>query len=124
MLPIFVLTLLTFFTSASPTVSHVASYNVETPVIWVAGDSTTAPDGGHNGTEGWGQYLQYSFGDNARVNNSAYAGRSARSVCLDSYLSTQMQPRPQLWLGFHDAANMLGMRWNVAQLGTQKIRDD
>jgi hypothetical protein len=50
------------------------------PTIWLAGDSTTAPDGGHNGTEGWGQYLQYSFGTNAFVNNSAYAGRSARSV--------------------------------------------
>jgi rhamnogalacturonan acetylesterase len=49
------------------------------PTIWLAGDSTTAPDGGHNGTEGWGQYLKYSFGSNAFVNNSAYAGRSARS---------------------------------------------
>ncbi|KAF2122012.1 SGNH hydrolase-type esterase domain-containing protein [Lophiotrema nucula] len=49
------------------------------PTIWVAGDSTTAPDGGHNGTEGWGQYLKYSFGSNAFINNSAYAGRSARS---------------------------------------------
>jgi rhamnogalacturonan acetylesterase len=49
------------------------------PTIWLAGDSTTAPGGGHNGTEGWGQYLQYSFGSNAFVNNSAYAGRSARS---------------------------------------------
>tara|TARA_R110002003_G_scaffold171_8_gene13927 strand:- start:15267 stop:15716 length:450 start_codon:yes stop_codon:yes gene_type:complete len=47
--------------------------------VWVAGDSTTAPDGGHNGTEGWGQYLKYSFGSNVVVNNSAYAGRSARS---------------------------------------------
>ncbi|KAF1967585.1 GDSL-like Lipase/Acylhydrolase [Bimuria novae-zelandiae CBS 107.79] len=49
------------------------------PTIWLAGDSTTAPDGGHNHTEGWGQYLKYSFGSNAFVNNSAYAGRSARS---------------------------------------------
>ena len=51
----------------------------DVPTIWLAGDSTTAPDGGHNGTEGWGQYLKYSFGNNAFVNNSAYAGRSARS---------------------------------------------
>lgn len=49
------------------------------PTIWIAGDSTTAPGGGGNGTEGWGQYLQYSFGSHARVNNSAKAGRSARS---------------------------------------------
>ncbi|KAJ9150412.1 Rhamnogalacturonan acetylesterase [Pleurostoma richardsiae] len=39
-----------------------------------------APDGGHNGTEGWGQYLHYSFDSSkVRVNNSAYAGRSART---------------------------------------------
>ncbi|OLN88284.1 Rhamnogalacturonan acetylesterase 3 [Colletotrichum chlorophyti] len=48
--------------------------------IWLAGDSTMAPDGGHNGTEGWGQYLHYSFDSSkVRVNNSAYAGRSART---------------------------------------------
>jgi rhamnogalacturonan acetylesterase len=55
--------------------------NAKVPTIWVAGDSTTAPDGGHNGTEGWGQFLKYTFGDRAFVNNSAYAGRSVRSVC-------------------------------------------
>ncbi|KAF2651804.1 carbohydrate esterase family 12 protein [Lophiostoma macrostomum CBS 122681] len=49
------------------------------PTIWVAGDSTTAPDGGHNGTQGWAEYLHYSFGNRVSVNNSAYAGRSARS---------------------------------------------
>lgn len=39
-----------------------------------------APGGGHNGTEGWGQYLQYSLDSSKiRVNNSAYAGRSART---------------------------------------------
>jgi rhamnogalacturonan acetylesterase len=39
-----------------------------------------APGGGHNGTEGWGQYLKYSFNPSeVYVNNSAYAGRSARS---------------------------------------------
>jgi rhamnogalacturonan acetylesterase len=50
------------------------------PTIFLAGDSTEAPGGGHNGTEGWGQYLQYSFDlSTAFVNNSAFAGRSARS---------------------------------------------
>lgn len=39
-----------------------------------------APGGGHNGTEGWGQYLQYSLDSSKiRVNNSAYAGRSTRT---------------------------------------------
>lgn len=39
-----------------------------------------APGGGHNGTEGFGQYLHYSFdSDLIRLNNSAYAGRSART---------------------------------------------
>ncbi|KAF6819469.1 rhamnogalacturonan acetylesterase [Colletotrichum plurivorum] len=48
--------------------------------VWLAGDSTMAPDGGHNGTEGWGQYLRYSLDPSRmRVNNSAYAGRSART---------------------------------------------
>ena len=68
---------------ALPGPKHVISNTVAQarplPTVWLAGDSTTAPGGGHNGTEGWGQYLQYSFGDNAFVNNSAYAGRSARS---------------------------------------------
>jgi rhamnogalacturonan acetylesterase len=47
--------------------------------LWLCGDSTMAPGGGHNGTEGWGQYLHYSFDSHIRVNNSAYAGRSART---------------------------------------------
>lgn len=93
--PISLLALLATTIYAIPTSTHAASHSVEKPVIWVAGDSTTAPDGGHNGTEGWGQYLQYSFGDNARVNNSAYAGRSARSVCLDPSLTfPEVKPRP------------------------------
>ncbi|CAJ2502944.1 Uu.00g103380.m01.CDS01 [Anthostomella pinea] len=48
--------------------------------VWLCGDSTMAPGGGHNGTEGFGKYLQYSFDSSLiRVNNSAYAGRSART---------------------------------------------
>ncbi|KAF4782005.1 GDSL-like Lipase/Acylhydrolase [Colletotrichum scovillei] len=49
-------------------------------VLWLAGDSTMAPGGGHNGTQGWGEYLHYSLDSSKiRVNNSAYAGRSART---------------------------------------------
>lgn len=48
--------------------------------IWLAGDSTMAPGGGGTGTEGWGQYLQYSFDSSEYVvNNEAVGGRSARS---------------------------------------------
>lgn len=73
------------------------------PTIYLAGDSTMAPlgDGNGTGTQGWGQYLQYSFSNvpfpfddtfpttapgtsifndlTAFINNSAIAGRSARS---------------------------------------------
>lgn len=65
------------------------------PTIWVAGDSTTAPDGGHNGTQGWAEYLHYSFGSNAFVNNSAYAGRSARSFTREGrfdWIAKAMHP--------------------------------
>lgn len=48
--------------------------------IWLAGDSTMASGGGGTGTEGWGQYLKYSFDSSEYVvNNEAVAGRSARS---------------------------------------------
>ncbi|KAH8883503.1 GDSL-like Lipase/Acylhydrolase [Thozetella sp. PMI_491] len=47
--------------------------------VWLCGDSTMAPGGGHNGTQGWGEYLRYSLSPSIRVNNSAYAGRSART---------------------------------------------
>ncbi|CAD0084747.1 unnamed protein product [Aureobasidium vineae] len=45
--------------------------------VYLAGDSTTAPGGGGEGTEGWGQYLHYSL--KIPVVNKAFAGRSARS---------------------------------------------
>ena len=72
-----------FQLSLARLLSSALAISAKVPTIWIAGDSTTAPDGGHNGTEGWGQYLKYSFGDKAVVNNSAYAGRSARSVRLE-----------------------------------------
>ncbi|KAH7047594.1 SGNH hydrolase-type esterase domain-containing protein [Macrophomina phaseolina] len=48
-----------------------------TPTVYLAGDSTMAEQGGKNGTEGWGHYLQYSL--SLPVTNRAFAGRSARS---------------------------------------------
>lgn len=48
-----------------------------------------APGGGGNGTEGWGQYLQYSFLPSvAFVNNSAIAGRSARTFTREGRFDT------------------------------------
>jgi len=57
--------------------------------IWLAGDSTMAKGGGGTGTEGWGQYLQYSF-DKTKyvVNNLAVAGRSARSYRREGRFDT------------------------------------
>ncbi|KAJ4393082.1 hypothetical protein N0V93_002289 [Gnomoniopsis smithogilvyi] len=50
------------------------------PTIYLCGDSTMAPGGGGSGTQGWGEYLQYSFASSAAVvSNKAIAGRSARS---------------------------------------------
>lgn len=51
--------------------------NGTTPTVYLAGDSTMAEQGGKNGTEGWGHYLQYSL--SLPVINRAFAGRSARS---------------------------------------------
>ena len=66
------------------------------PTIFLAGDSKMAPGGGGNGTEGWGQYLHYSF-DNTTVsiNNSAIAGRSARSYTREGrfqYIAHALKP--------------------------------
>lgn len=72
-------------TSASPSttstiVTTTSSSSSSIPTIFLAGDSKMAPKGGGNGTEGWGQYLHYSFDPSTvYINNSAVAGRSARS---------------------------------------------
>jgi rhamnogalacturonan acetylesterase len=48
--------------------------------VYLAGDSTMAKGGGGSNTDGWGQYLQYSFSSSAYVvSNKAIGGRSARS---------------------------------------------
>jgi rhamnogalacturonan acetylesterase len=60
------------------------------PTVYLAGDSTMAPggDGAGTGTEGWGQFLRYSFGANAVVVNDAIAGRSARSFTVEGHFNT------------------------------------
>ncbi|KAI0893086.1 carbohydrate esterase family 12 protein [Annulohypoxylon nitens] len=50
--------------------------------IHLCGDSTMAKGGGGASgqpTEGWGEYLKYSFGSDYVVHNAAIGGRSARS---------------------------------------------
>ncbi|KAH7113729.1 GDSL-like Lipase/Acylhydrolase [Dendryphion nanum] len=96
------------FTLSPLVTSHPSTKPI--PTIWLAGDSTTAPDGGHNGTEGWGQYLQYSFQSNARVNNSAYAARSARSFTREGRFDRIAEKlRPGDWVviefGINDGIN-------------------
>ncbi|KAF2997932.1 hypothetical protein E8E13_005348 [Curvularia kusanoi] len=83
------------------------------PTVWIAGDSTTAPDGGHNGTEGWGQYLKYSFGDRIFVNNSAYAGRSARSFTREGRFDRIAQAlQPEDWVIIEFGINDVGIPQN------------
>jgi hypothetical protein len=66
------------------------------PTIFLAGDSKMAPGGGGNGTEGWGQYLHYSFSnETVSINNSAIAGRSARSFTREGrfeYIAQALKP--------------------------------
>lgn len=48
-----------------------------------------AKGGGGSGTQGWGQYLQYSFKTaNYVVENDAIAGRSARSYTREGRFQT------------------------------------
>jgi len=58
--------------------------------VYLAGDSTMAPkgDGAGTGTEGWGQFLRYSFGDDVSVVNDAIAGRSAREFTMEGSFNT------------------------------------
>lgn len=81
------------------------------PTIWLAGDSTMAPGGGHNGTEGWGQYLSYSFPTTIKVNNSAYAGRSMRSFTREGrFAAIAEKLTPGDWvvieMGINDATSL------------------
>ena len=66
--------------SAAPTAAPIT--------IHLCGDSTMAKGGGGASgkpTEGWGEYLKYSFNSaNYVVNNAAIGGRSARSFTREN----------------------------------------
>jgi rhamnogalacturonan acetylesterase len=58
------------------------------PALWLTGDSKMALGGGGNGTQGWGEYLHYSFDPSTLfINNSAIAGRSARSYTREGHFA-------------------------------------
>ncbi|KAK2025110.1 GDSL-like Lipase/Acylhydrolase [Colletotrichum zoysiae] len=66
--------------SALPADADIIDKRQSVPTVYLCGDSTMAKGGGGGGTEGWGQYLQYSFdASKAKVDNRAIGGRSARS---------------------------------------------
>lgn len=65
------------FLSLPALVASVLAAPTTHPTVYLAGDSTMAPGGGGSGTQGWGEYLQYSL--SIPVVDSAIAGRSARS---------------------------------------------
>ncbi|KAH8887698.1 GDSL-like Lipase/Acylhydrolase [Thozetella sp. PMI_491] len=69
-------------------------------VIHLCGDSTMAPSGGGSGTQGWGEYLRYSFsGNSLSVVNSAIAGRSARSFTREGrFASVAASVKPGDWV--------------------------
>lgn len=61
------------------------------PTVFLAGDSTMAASGNHDGTAGWGAFLPDYI--SLAVNNQALAGRSARSFTRGG--------------GFHTIANQV-----------------
>ncbi|ATZ47425.1 hypothetical protein BCIN_02g07100 [Botrytis cinerea B05.10] len=58
--------------------SSLAAQVCAVPTLYLAGDSTMALGGGGTSTQGFGEYLKYSF-TGINVVNNAVAGRSARS---------------------------------------------
>lgn len=86
-------------------------------------NAAVAPGGGHNGTEGWGQYLQYSLDSSRmRVNNSAYAGRSARTFTREGRFQAIFgKVQPGDWVviefGHNDGRKLdLGLRHFVKRI--------
>ncbi len=82
-----------------------------TPTIHLCGDSTMANLGG-NPTQGWGEYLHYSFSpDRYAVKNLAIAGRSARSFTREGrFASAAAAAKPGDWVvvefGHNDGGSM------------------
>ena len=75
--------------SCLPTPTSTSTPPPAIPTLYLTGDSKMAPGGGGNGTEGWGQYLHYSFNPSTiYINNSAVAGRSARSYTREGRFNT------------------------------------
>ncbi|GAB7346901.1 hypothetical protein MBLNU459_g1974t1 [Dothideomycetes sp. NU459] len=73
--------------SAAPLAAGKAKVEARsTPSVYLAGDSTMAKGGGGSGTQGWGQYLQYSL--SIPVYSYAIAGRSARSYTREGRFQT------------------------------------
>ncbi|RDW85145.1 carbohydrate esterase family 12 protein [Coleophoma cylindrospora] len=66
------------FTQILVAATALATQVCATPTLYLAGDSTMALGGGGTGTQGFGEYLKYSF-SGINVVNKAVAGRSARS---------------------------------------------
>ncbi|RAL64589.1 hypothetical protein DID88_001624 [Monilinia fructigena] len=65
-------------TSVKVLITSLAAQACAVPTLYLAGDSTMALGGGGSSTQGFGEYLKYSFSD-IKVVNDAVAGRSARS---------------------------------------------
>ncbi|OHE90376.1 GDSL-like Lipase/Acylhydrolase [Colletotrichum orchidophilum] len=75
--------------SAIPTDAEAVSKRQSGTTIFLCGDSTTAKGGGGPGTQGWGEFLQYSFPESkAKVDNRALGGRSARSYTREGHFDT------------------------------------
>lgn len=102
--------------------AQVQHVEAEPNVLWLCSDSTAAPGGGHNGTEGFGQYLQYSFdSDLIRINNSAYAGRSARTFTREGrFQAVADKIVPGDWVviefGHNDGRTSISMNYGSSHL--------
>jgi len=80
-------TLIIMKTSVKLLLSSLAAQVCATPTLYLAGDSTMALGGGGTSTQGFGEYLKYSF-TGINIVNDAIAGRSARSYYNEGGFTT------------------------------------